>query len=52
MELQFNSDEIAFREEVRAFIADNLTEEMKQGMLRGGYLIRDHVIEWQRILNE
>ncbi len=52
MELQFNADEIAFREEVRAFIADNLTEEMKQGMLRGGYLIRDHVIEWQRILNK
>ena len=52
MELQFNADEIAFREEVRAFITDNLTEEMKQGMLRGGYLIRDHVIEWQRILNK
>ena len=51
MDLQFTSDEIAFREEVRDFIRANLTEEIRQGMLRGGYLIPEHVIAWQRILN-
>ena len=51
MDLQFTPQEVAFREEVRDFIRANLTEEIRDGMLRGGYLIPDHVIAWQRLLN-
>jgi pimeloyl-CoA dehydrogenase large subunit len=52
MELQYNAQEIAFRDEVRDFVRTNLPEHIRQGMLRGGYLIPDHVITWQRILNK
>jgi pimeloyl-CoA dehydrogenase large subunit len=52
MELQYSAQEIAFRDEVRDFIRTNLPEHIRQGMLLGGYLIPDHVIAWQRILNK
>jgi pimeloyl-CoA dehydrogenase large subunit len=51
MELQFSADELAFRQEVRDFIAGNLRDEIRQSMLLGGALVREHVIEWQRILH-
>jgi pimeloyl-CoA dehydrogenase large subunit len=51
MDLQFTPQEIAFREEVREFIRANLTKDIREGMLRGGTLVPDHVIAWQRILN-
>jgi pimeloyl-CoA dehydrogenase large subunit len=52
MELQFSADELAFRQEVRDFIKANLRDEIRQSMLLGGSLVREHVIEWQRILNK
>ena len=52
MELQYSAQEIAFRDEVRDFIRTNLPEHIRQGMLLGGYLIPEHVIAWQRILNK
>lgn len=52
MELQYSPAELAFRDEVRDFIRANLPEEIRQGMLLGGALIRDHVVTWQRILNK
>jgi pimeloyl-CoA dehydrogenase large subunit len=52
MELQFSADELAFRQEVRDFIKANLRDEIRQTMLLGGSLVREHVIEWQRILNK
>jgi pimeloyl-CoA dehydrogenase large subunit len=51
MELQYSPAELAFRDEIRAFIRANLPEDIRQGMLLGGALIRDHVVTWQRILN-
>jgi pimeloyl-CoA dehydrogenase large subunit len=52
MELQYSPAEVAFRDEVRNFINANLPDRIRQGMLLGGALIRDDVIEWQRILNK
>ena len=52
MELRYSAQEVAFRDEVREFIRANLPEHIRQGMLLGGYLISDHVIAWQRILNK
>jgi pimeloyl-CoA dehydrogenase large subunit len=52
MELQYSPAELAFRNEIRDFIGASLPEDIRQGMLRGGALIRDHVVTWQRILNK
>jgi pimeloyl-CoA dehydrogenase large subunit len=52
MELHYSAAEKAFRAEVRAFIAENLSPEIREGMLRGGYLIPEHVIAWQRLLHK
>ncbi len=51
MDLRFTPEEAAFREEVRAFIADNLPRDIKE-RLRLGYSARkEDTIAWQRILN-
>ncbi|MDB5649544.1 MAG: caiA, partial [Hyphomicrobiales bacterium] len=52
MDLQYSAEEKAFRAEVRAFIVENLSPELREGMLRGGYLIPEHVIAWQRLLHK
>ena len=52
MELQYSPAEVAFRDEVRSFINANLPDRIRQGMLLGGALIKEDVIEWQRILNK
>jgi pimeloyl-CoA dehydrogenase large subunit len=51
MELQFSAEERAFRQSVRTFIDANLPAEIRREALRGGPLVRDHVVAWQRILN-
>ncbi len=51
MDLRFTPEEAAFREEVRAFICDNLPRDIKE-RLRLGYSARkEDTIAWQRILN-
>jgi alkylation response protein AidB-like acyl-CoA dehydrogenase len=51
MFLQFTDDELAFREEVRAFIRDHLPKHIHD-RLRLGYLPqKQDIVEWQRILN-
>jgi len=51
MELEFSAQEIAFRSEVRDFIRENLPDAIRQEMLLGRSLNREHVVAWQRILN-
>jgi alkylation response protein AidB-like acyl-CoA dehydrogenase len=51
MDLRFTPEEAAFREDVRAFIRDNLPQDIKQ-RLRLGYAARkEDTVAWQRILN-
>lgn len=52
MNLTFSSEEIAFREEVRAFIRERLPAETRRKMEEGRGLAKDEIVAWQRILNE
>ena len=50
MDLSFSPEEEAFREEVRAFLADNLPQHISAPVREGGELTRDVMNEWHSIL--
>jgi pimeloyl-CoA dehydrogenase large subunit len=51
MDLRFTDEEIAFRQEVRTFIADALPDDIRRRLWRGESATRDDIVTWQRILN-
>nr|WP_109807526.1 acyl-CoA dehydrogenase family protein [Sphingosinithalassobacter portus] len=53
MELAWNEDELRFRDEVRAFLDANLTDEIRAAGLLMTSVYADHErsLEWQRILH-
>ena len=51
MDLRFTPEEQAFREEVRAFIRDNLPKDIRQRMYLGDRASKEDIVAWQRILN-
>ncbi len=51
MDLRFSADELAFREELRGFIADNLPDDIRERMRLGYSPQKADTIRWQRILN-
>jgi alkylation response protein AidB-like acyl-CoA dehydrogenase len=51
MDLRFTPDELAFREELRAFIADNLPDDIRERMRLGHSPEKEDTTRWQRILN-
>src|SRR5262245_26766890 len=51
MDLRFTPEEVAFRDEVRAFMRDNLPVPIRQKMIEGRRLVKDDIVAWQRILN-
>ena len=52
MELRFTPEELAFRDEVRAFFAENVPDETRAKMSEGEHLDKDDMVEWTRILND
>ncbi len=54
MDMDFTPEELAFRDEVRAFLADNLPERLRDGAAKtpGVFVEPDIGLEWQRILHE
>ncbi|MFN2099223.1 acyl-CoA dehydrogenase family protein [Altererythrobacter sp. MF3-039] len=52
MDLEFTPEDLAFREEVRAFLKENLTERLKEGAARtpGVFVEPDIGMEWHKIL--
>lgn len=52
MDLRFTDEEIAFRDEVRAFISENLPADILERTRAGEYADKDDMIRWTRILNE
>ena len=54
MDLAYTPEEVAFRDEVRAFIAANFDEEMRAATKRSrtGYIAKHLHIRWQKRLNE
>jgi pimeloyl-CoA dehydrogenase large subunit len=51
MDLRFTPDEIAFRDDVRAFMKQKLPAAIRAKMIEGRRLSRDDLVEWQRVLN-
>jgi len=51
MDLRFTPEETAFREEVRAFIRDNLPADIRDWMKLGHAPRKEDIVRWQRILN-
>ena len=51
MDLRFTPEEIAFRDEVRAFIRDNLPADIRERMRLGYPPRKQDTVAWQRILN-
>jgi pimeloyl-CoA dehydrogenase large subunit len=52
MDLAFSKEEMAFREEVRAFFRDNVPPATRQKLVEGRHLSKDEMIAWWRILNK
>ncbi|MEE4201351.1 acyl-CoA dehydrogenase family protein [Erythrobacter sp.] len=54
MDIDFTPQDEAFREEVRAFLDDKLSDRLRDGARRtpGVFVEPDIGLEWQRILNE
>ncbi|MFT4101808.1 MAG: acyl-CoA dehydrogenase family protein [Burkholderiaceae bacterium] len=50
MDLDYSKDEQAFREEVRAWLSDNLPKTLQQKVLNNEGLTRDELLAWQKIL--
>jgi pimeloyl-CoA dehydrogenase large subunit len=51
MDLRFTDEEIAFRQEVRDFIARELPAETRERMAAGRSPTKQQVVDWQRKLN-
>ncbi len=51
MDLRFTDAELAFRDEVRAFIRDNLPRDIRERMRLGHGARKEDTVAWQRILN-
>jgi pimeloyl-CoA dehydrogenase large subunit len=51
MDLRFTPDEIAFRDDVRAFMRTALPAPIRRKMVEALRLEKDDIVTWQRILN-
>jgi len=51
MDLSFTKEEMAFRDEVRAFFRDNVPPATRQKLQEGRHLSKQEMIDWWRILN-
>ncbi|MDA8257551.1 MAG: acyl-CoA dehydrogenase family protein [Betaproteobacteria bacterium] len=52
MDLNFSPEEIAFREDVRRFVEQQLPPGIRDKVMNGVHLNRDEHVLWQRILHE
>jgi alkylation response protein AidB-like acyl-CoA dehydrogenase len=52
MQLEFTADEQAFRNEVRAFLREQLSPDISAKVLEGYELGRDELVRWQRRLHD
>ena len=51
MDLRFTDEELAFRDEVRAFFRSALPESIRDKLVANKGLAKDDIVTWQRILN-
>src|SRR5215831_6028563 len=51
MDLRFTPEELAFRDEVRAFFSSALPDSIRDKLVANKGLAKDDIVTWQRILN-
>ena len=51
MDLEFTAEEMAFRDEVRAFFRGALPDDLRRKMINREHLDKNDTVRWQRILN-
>jgi alkylation response protein AidB-like acyl-CoA dehydrogenase len=51
MDLRYTADELAFRDEFRAFARDHLPDDIRERMRLGHAPRKEDIVAWQRILN-
>ena len=51
MNLNFSKEEIAFRDDARAFLRDHLPADLRHKVADRRHLTKDDTVRWQRILN-
>ncbi|MDF3809403.1 acyl-CoA dehydrogenase family protein, partial [Rhodopseudomonas sp. BAL398] len=52
MDLSFSKEEIAFRDEVRAFFKENVPAATRQKLVEGRHPSKEEMVTWWRILNK
>ncbi len=52
MDLAFSPAELAFRDEVREFVATHLPEDIRRKVQAGDHLVKDDYVRWHRILHQ
>jgi alkylation response protein AidB-like acyl-CoA dehydrogenase len=52
MDLRFSAEELAFRDELRSFIRDNLPDDIRDKLRLGHPMKKPEIVRWQRILNK
>jgi pimeloyl-CoA dehydrogenase large subunit len=52
MDLRFTDEELAFRDEVRAFFRNALPDSIRSKMIAGRHPSKDDLVAWTRILHE
>jgi alkylation response protein AidB-like acyl-CoA dehydrogenase len=50
MDLNYSSEELAFRDEVRGWLKDNLPEDLRAKTAAGDHLNKEDLLRWHRIL--
>src|SRR6516225_6093645 len=51
MDLRFTDQELAFRNEVRTFLAANLAPALREKLARGEHASKDELVAWTRLPN-
>jgi alkylation response protein AidB-like acyl-CoA dehydrogenase len=52
MDLNYSAEEVAFRDEVRAWLRANLPEELREKVAANAHLSKEDLLRWHRILAE
>jgi alkylation response protein AidB-like acyl-CoA dehydrogenase len=52
MDLRFSAEELAFRDELRGFIRDNLPDDIREKLRLGHPMRKPEIVAWQRVLNK
>ncbi|MBB5048230.1 pimeloyl-CoA dehydrogenase large subunit [Rhodopseudomonas rhenobacensis] len=52
MDLSFSKEELAFRDEVRAFFKDNVPAALRQKLMEGRHPTKQEMVDWWRVLNK